>query len=327
MNIRFNNLDEFDFGNNDYIIAQGELFNYVEAKIKHKIMYDKYRLSALIKFGTNILYLNPGITIEQLIKLLFVQRYKFHTNLPMTEITKIGVYLHKKHVEGTLVHNNKGRRILFNPKSSLNGKDKRVITLNVVSQLKKKETISKISNLIQNWNYDVYGKCTGVKIVELTNISKKTVLLHLKHYRDIINEINKEKKKSTSMNIVNLIQRTTLFLNEKNTSTEKKHIQRTTPFLNENKHIQRTTVFSDNINYKEMGENNESVPLQCNSTVEDTSIYDNFNLSNLQDIEKFIFDFNIKLHSSLKPKDFINNLNYQAKSNYEKAKILLNSNI
>jgi hypothetical protein len=283
MEIRFNNLDEFDFGDRDYIIAEGELFNYVEAKIKHKVMYDKYRLSALIKFGANILYLNPGITIEQLIKLLFVQRYKFHTNLPMTEITKIGVYLHKKHVEGTLVHNNKGRRVLFNPKALLNGKDRRLTTLNVVSQLKKKQTISKISNVLQNWNYDVYGKCTGVKIVELTNISKKTVLLHLKHYRDIIKEINKEKKKSTSMNIVNLIQRTTLFLNKENTSTKKEHIQRTTLFLNEEKeHIQRTTLFLDN----------------------------NYDLKTVQGINDYLRDNNIQLHHKIKVTGFLQNLNY-----------------
>ena len=295
MEIRFNNLDEFDFGDRNYIIAEGELFNYVEAKIKHKVMYDKYRLSALIKFGANILYLNPGITIEQLIKLLFVQRYKFHTNLPMTEITKIGVYLHKKHVEGTLVHNNKGRRLLFNPKSSLNGKDRRVTTLNVVSQLKKKETITKISNVIQNWNYDVYGKCTGAKIVELTNISKKTVLLHLKHYRDIIKEINKEKKRSTSMNIVNLIQRTTLFLNEKNTSTEKEHIQRTTPFLNEEKeHIQRTTLFLNN----------------------------NYDLKTIQGINNYLNDNNIKLHHTIKVTDFLRNPNYINSTDEDKIKFL-----
>jgi hypothetical protein len=295
MEIRFNNLDEFDFGDRNYIIAEGELFNYVEAKIKHKVMYDKYRLSALIKFGANILYLNPGITIEQLIKLLFVQRYKFHTNLPMTEITKIGVYLHKKHVEGTLVHNNKGRRLLFNPKSSLNGKDRRVTTLNVVSQLKKKETITKISNVLQNWNYDVYGKCTGVKIVELTNISKKTVLLHLKHYRDIIKEINKEKKRSTSMNIVNLIQRTTLFLNEKNTSTEKEHIQRTTPFLNEEKeHIQRTTLFLNN----------------------------NYDLKTIQGINNYLNDNNIKLHHTIKVTDFLRNPNYINSTDEDKIKFL-----
>jgi hypothetical protein len=295
MEIRFNNLDEFDFGDRDYIIAEGELFNYVEAKIKHKVMYDKYRLSALIKFGANILYLNPGITIEQLIKLLFVQRYKFHTNLPMTEITKISVYLHKKHVEGTLVHNNKGRRVLFNPKSSLNGKDRRVTTLNVVSQLKKKETITKISNVLQNWNYDVYGKCTGAKIVELTNISKKTVLLHLKHYRDIIKEINKEKKKSTSMNIVNLIQRTTLFLNEKNTSTEKEHIQRTTPFLNEEKeHIQRTTLFLNN----------------------------SYDLKTIQGINNYLNDNNIKLHHTIKVTDFLRNPNYINSTDEDKIKFL-----
>jgi hypothetical protein len=283
MEIRFNNLDEFDFGDRDYIIAEGELFNYVEAKIKHKVMYDKYRLSALIKFGANILYLNPGITIEQLIKLLFVQRYKFHTNLPITEITKIGVYLHKKYVEGTLVHNNKGRRVLFNPKALLNGKDRRLTTLNVVSQLKKKESITKISNVLENWNYDVYGKCTGVKIVELTNISRKTVLLHLKHYRDIIKEINKEKKKSTSMNIVNLIQRTTLFLNKENTSTKKEHIQRTTLFLNEEKeHIQRTTLFLDN----------------------------NYDLKTVQGINDYLRDNNIQLHHKIKVTGFLQNLNY-----------------
>jgi hypothetical protein len=295
MEIRFNNLDEFDFGDRDYIIAEGELFNYVEAIIKHKVMYDKYRLSALIKFGANILYLNPGITIEQLIKLLFVQRYKFHTNLPITEITKIGVYLHKKHVEGTLVHNNKGRRLLFNPKSSLNGKDRRVTTLNVVSELKKKETITKISNVLQNWNYDVYGKCTGAKIVELTNISKKTVLLHLKHYRDIIKEINKEKKRSTSMNIVNLIQRTTLFLNKENTSTKKEHIQRTTLFLNEEKeHIQRTTLFLNN----------------------------NYDLKTIQGINNYLNDNNIKLHHTIKVTDFLRNPNYINSTDEDKIKFL-----
>jgi hypothetical protein len=161
----------------------------------------------------------------------------------------------------------------------------------------EKETITKISNVIQNWNYDVYGKCTGAKIVELTNISKKTVLLHLKHYRDIIKEINKEKKRSTSMNIVNLIQRTTLFLNEKNTSTEKEHIQRTTPFLND-------------INYKDMG------------TVEDTSTYDSYKLTNVDEIKRFVKDNNLQWKYST-PKDFVLNRSYMSKSNFDKAKILL----
>jgi len=74
----------------------------------------------------------------------------------------------------------------------------------------------------------------------------------------------------------------------------------------------------NNINYKDMGEN---------KIEEDTSIYDNYNLNILQDIEKFIFDFNIKLHSSLKPKDFFNNPSYREKSNFDKAKMFLNSNI
>jgi hypothetical protein len=249
---------------------------------------------SLYAVASNIAYLNKDIEFDTLLKYLIIQNnLKLVQPLPNQIIINITKSVYSKMVDGTLKpFQKKKRSILFNSKTSMSKNEKLEISRTLLAEKRRNESISKIEETINNWNFDEQGKISIRKISKISNMSKTTIQKYINHF-----EI----------------------------SNESVPLQ-----CNSNNILHRPGTVDETYSLGPVEDNNESVPLQCNSnnilhrpgTFKDTSIYDSYKLTNVDEIKRFVKDNNLQWKYST-PRDFVLNPSYMSKSNFDKAKILL----
>ncbi len=88
---------------------------------------------------------------------------------------------------------NAKRRILYNPNFRFTGKQKSMLALKTCTESIVKKSKEKIRTVLQNWDYNEFGKITQKKVVQITEMNKKTVV---KYYKEILTELEISKKGS-----------------------------------------------------------------------------------------------------------------------------------
>jgi len=183
MNIRTNNLDEFKIIG-DYIVDWNNL-DYIEANIRGRVLLQKPKaIMLLYAVASNIAYLNKDIEFDTLLKYLIIQNnLKLVQPLPNQIIINITKSVYSKKVDGTLKSFQKKKRsILFNSKTSMSKNEKLEISRTLLAEKRRNESISKIEETINNWNFDEQGKISIRKISKITNMSKTTIQKYINHF-------------------------------------------------------------------------------------------------------------------------------------------------
>lgn len=192
-NIRFDNKQDFIKDGEDYYINL-EGFEIVEAKLLYKKV-SKNRNNILLAYCNNIVYLNPNIYFDRLFKIMSaVNQNNFSNPLEEVQLYRVINSVLNYLDDGTLqpIYGKKKRKIVFSNNSSnyKTKEEKFKLVREVNAQIKRNKSISKITEIIKNWDFKELGKITQKAIVKNHSVSKKTVEKYYSIFIDDIKIIN-----------------------------------------------------------------------------------------------------------------------------------------
>ena len=195
--INFNCANEMEFNNEPYI-ADWQNINFIECRLTGKIKEGK-RNKTLFAYGANLVYLNPTLSKEELVRLLHsVNISACIEPLEYKDIISIINTLFKYREEGKLkpLYRPKKRSIVFNPEAKLDYDTKMGIVHSVRREKCAVDSKNKIYEILENWDFTTHGTISQSKIVKNNAISKKTVEKYYSEFKDYILELNMNYKLS-----------------------------------------------------------------------------------------------------------------------------------
>jgi regulator of sigma D len=139
-------------------------------------------------------WLNPHITIERALKVIkSVNQIAFLNPLDNLQLNRIVSSIFKYKDDGSLqpILFERKRKIVFKKNSGLNAQEKREIVLELCNKKKADDSMQKLYNIIEQWDFDIYGKISIRKISNNFPISKKTVAKYWSEFKEYVNELNK----------------------------------------------------------------------------------------------------------------------------------------
>lgn len=176
--LRFNNISDYDFKGQDSIVFWEE-----------NIIQEGNRESCLSAMAYQLIALNPQITQDDLFNYIsFINQKKCFPPLPEKEIIKI--VNSKSKLDNIKPILNKKRRIVFNPETKLNRKQKMLKVNQVTGLLKEEKSRQKINNSINNWDFKIIGKITQKKLANETGLNIKTIEKYYKEFKNVIQSYN-----------------------------------------------------------------------------------------------------------------------------------------
>jgi len=190
--IRFDSLGDHKFLG-DYTVDWNG-FHYVNCWIPMKKI-EKNRNRALLSYGSNLVYLNPQLTLDGLISILSnVNPLMCLTPVDDAQIKRIAKSIIGYKLDGTLkpIINNKPRKILFAKDAMLNADEKMEIVRKELGKKKADDSKAKLYNIIEDWNFEKNGKITHRAIVKVGGVSNKTVIKYFPEFKDYVKSINHE---------------------------------------------------------------------------------------------------------------------------------------
>jgi hypothetical protein len=192
--LRYNNFDDFDEYNDEWYIASEATDIEVIIAYITKIISIGCRQSRISSFANNFLYLNPWLNEMQFITYLQkINRERCVPPLSEREIEKITKNKFDLLVADKLKPIYKNRMVIFHPtKCKLSVDQKKSITNNILCQNKKLSSRRKLRFIIDDWDFENYGKISIRNIVKHHPISKKTVEKYYKEFHDLIKDVNQE---------------------------------------------------------------------------------------------------------------------------------------
>lgn len=194
-NIRFDNLNEIEV-NGDYVM-NWEGFDYIRCFIPVNKVKKGYRNQSLITYCNNLVYLNPLITYDRVFKIMNAVNERM-CDIPLEEsqIHSIIKSMFKYLGNGTLTpkYHNKKRKIVFNQNSSLTKDEKLDICRKEIAQHRRDKSMEKLYQIIENWDYDKYGKITQRAVFLNHPISKKTVGKYWYEVKEFVSKMNNQSK-------------------------------------------------------------------------------------------------------------------------------------
>ena len=178
-NIVYNEKGVFDFGKNNKI-------NYCECYAPKK-RTNKNRNTKTFAFAKCILSVNPSIS-ENLFKHYINNFNSKYCSPPMSfiEITDIinKVYNDKK----TTPIGNKTKRFLFENGEKLSKSEKSKLYSPILGKERREKTISKIVEIIKNWDYEKYPKLNKANVFKVRGKGRESI----RNYFDIALSISKK---------------------------------------------------------------------------------------------------------------------------------------
>ena len=178
-NIVYNEKGVFDFGKNNKI-------NYCECYAPKK-RTNKNRNTKTFAFAKCILSVNPSIS-ENLFKHYINNFNSKYCSPPMSfiEITDIinKVYNDKK----TTPIGNKTKRFLFEHREKLSKSEKSKLYSPLLGKERREKTISKIVEIIKNWDYEKYPKLNKANVFKVRGKGRESI----RNYFDIALSIAKK---------------------------------------------------------------------------------------------------------------------------------------
>jgi hypothetical protein len=188
--LRFDNLDEILFDGPYTVNWDG--YHYIRCFLPFNKV-DKYRNNFLLSYCTNLVFLNPSITIPTTLQILGSVNHKF-CNVPVDfdQLMRVVNSVHKYHKEGKLkpITHFKTRKIIFDKTIGYSKEEKLEICRAELSLKWAVEMKKKICDIIENWDFSL-GKISQKRICKNHPISKKTVEKYWKFFKIQIEELNR----------------------------------------------------------------------------------------------------------------------------------------
>ena len=196
--LRFNNIDDYFIDNED---------EYILFKNKEKIcmpfipllIEEGKRNSTVFSIISQYALLNPSVGNE------FLKACSDKINLYCTprisesELTHIIKRVLKKREENTLVANfNKERRIIFNPNTKLTAKEKQKTTAVLMGKFKTDRTQQTINDAIEDWDFEIEGIITQIKIASKIGMSVPTIKRNWNPFKAFVCDLNNGFKEGLS---------------------------------------------------------------------------------------------------------------------------------
>ncbi|MGM9478652.1 BT4734/BF3469 family protein [Pedobacter sp. GSP4] len=190
--IRYNNISDFSFADGEYIENWKEGFHFVNCYLPTKKIGDK-RKRTILSYLSNLIWLNPNIEYYHAVNILENINKRVCATPLSTEylVATLKSVLAQKN-ENRLYPHFTTRRILFNPNSSLNVEDKLNTTSHLLRQKFARESCDRINDIIEDWDFEKFGKISIEKIAINSNINKKTVAKYYHLFKEFVNGINQE---------------------------------------------------------------------------------------------------------------------------------------
>jgi len=192
LNTKFNNINDFDFNGNDYIVDYKNGLDYIYCSKPFTPLTDG-RKRYMLNYIRNYVYLNPTAS-----KLQITNSAKFinisigieplSNSIIESQISNIM----KQHGEAMLTPKIKKRRILFNPKSLLTKDEKNIIQGELKSKHYKDVRLQEMYEIIEDWNFNFNGKITIRSVTYHVQFSKSTVEKYWSELKEYVNVLNKE---------------------------------------------------------------------------------------------------------------------------------------
>lgn len=196
-NIRYSNINDFDFNGEEYITDWVHRFDYIQCWIPFQLLTDG-RKCIMMNYIRNLVWLNPNIEMKLLINTsMFINKKICETPLDYKKIKEFIDLCIKQKNAGTLTPKVTKKIILFNPclhlsttKLKLWGKAR--------SFQYKEIGMVRLYNIIEDWKFEFNGKLTIRSVADNSDMNKKTVAKYWSSFQDFItglNEANREEIK------------------------------------------------------------------------------------------------------------------------------------
>ena len=151
------------------------------------------RNNLLFRILSQFALLNPKLGKEYLLEKGQYFNKKMNPKLTLGEIHSIIHSVIEKRKEGTLeFYYNQKRLIIYNPDKKLTRSEKCQITGAIVGGRRSKKTQLAIYQIIENWDFEEFGKITQKLVIDISKFSRRTVQNHWIHFKDYVEDLNKE---------------------------------------------------------------------------------------------------------------------------------------
>jgi hypothetical protein len=203
-NIRFNNLNEM-YVDGDYTVDWNG-FAFIRCWIPFKKITEN-RNAHLLGYTNNLVWLNPSLNAAGAESILTKVNMKMcEVPVDKAQIKRVVKSIFKQKKDGTLkpIYNWKPRKIVFAPFSPLTREQKLAKCRELFAAHKVEESTKKLYAIIEEWDFDKYGKIGQVVIYKNFPISKKTVEKYWHEFKEYVADLNtimgyvKTQKKATA---------------------------------------------------------------------------------------------------------------------------------
>jgi len=210
--IRYDNTNEIEINGSSYIV-NWDGYRIIKAWMPMTKIREGSRYNYFLAYATNLLWLNPFLNYNQLMgKLKNTNQVVCINLIAESQLLKIAKTVLKQLKEGKLypIEFNKLRKIVFAHDCAFDGETKKAIVRGEIAKYKTDKSKEKLYQIIETWDFELFGKITQSGIVKSNKISRKTVQKYWTEFRKYVFELNRnykngnvkslEKKKYIKMN-------------------------------------------------------------------------------------------------------------------------------
>lgn len=190
--LRFDNIDDYDF-DGDFISDFEDGYKWVRCFIpSSKLVLG--RNNFLLSFCNNLVWLNPSASKEVIFATMQgVNKIGCMNPVDSDHLKRVvdSIFTYKN--DGTLkpIFDNRDRKIIFAKGTNLTKEEKLEIVRELIAERKRNQSLSKISNILEEWDFDKYGKISVTNIHKNFPISRKTVAKYYHLFKEDIQSLNK----------------------------------------------------------------------------------------------------------------------------------------
>jgi hypothetical protein len=153
------------------------------------------RNNLLFRILSQFALLNPKFGKEYLLEKGQYFNKKMNPKLSQGEIYSIIHSVIEKRKGGTLeFYYNQKRLIIFNPDKKLTLSEKCQITGAIVGRRRSEKTQLAIYQILENWDFEEFGKITQKLVIDISKFSRRTVQKYWIYFKEYVEDLNNENR-------------------------------------------------------------------------------------------------------------------------------------
>jgi hypothetical protein len=153
------------------------------------------RNNLLFRVLSQYALLNPELGMNYLLNKSYYINTKMNPKISNREIRSIVLSVLEKRKQGTLkMYFNQERLIIFNPNKKITNSEKSKITGAINGGRKNKETQLTIYEILENWDFEEFGRITQKSVIDISKFSRSRVQRHWFHFKDYVEDLNNENR-------------------------------------------------------------------------------------------------------------------------------------